>query len=171
MRSAVGEVSFHSLVDANIHLLEQGLSLLARIEDRHYQAVDEALFKYGAGRHVRHLLDSYRSFFDGMETGRVDFDRREREEEIERLRSAGMARMERVIEQLRGIGASSAEKRLQVRQDSPLWAASSMERELQFLISHTVHHYALIAMILRFQGVEPGDEFGVAPSTLQYWKG
>ena len=50
----------------------------------------------------------------------------------------------------------------------PTWSATSVVRELQFLASHTVHHYAVIAAMLRPQGVEPGDDFGVAPSTLQY---
>jgi uncharacterized damage-inducible protein DinB len=166
MRSAVGEISYHSLIDANIHLLEQGIALLARLDDRQYRATDERLYRYGAGSHIRHLLDSYRCFFDGLEAGRVDFDRREREERIEQEREAGMAQMARVIEQLRGIEVT---RPLAVRQDSALWTASSTERELQFLLSHTVHHYALIAMILRLQGVEPGEAFGVAPSTLQYW--
>jgi hypothetical protein len=33
-----------------------------------------------------------------------------------------------------------------------------------------VHHYALIALILRLQGFNPAAEFGVAPSTLQHWQ-
>jgi hypothetical protein len=39
---------------------------------------------------------------------------------------------------------------------------------LQFLLSHTVHHFALMALILRAQGADPGDDFGVAPSTLEH---
>jgi hypothetical protein len=31
-----------------------------------------------------------------------------------------------------------------------------------------VHHYALIGALLRVQGVDPGAEFGVAPSTLEH---
>ncbi len=54
--------------------------------------------------------------------------------------------------------------------DESSWATSSVERELQFLRSHTVHHFALIAVILRLSGLEPGEEFGVAPSTLRYRK-
>jgi hypothetical protein len=42
-------------------------------------------------------------------------------------------------------------------------------RELQYLLSHTIHHYAIIGSILRAQGVEPGPDFGVAPSTLRHW--
>jgi hypothetical protein len=59
---------------------------------------------------------------------------------------------------------------LAVKQDSVVWSYSSIGRELQFLLSHTIHHYALIALALRLQGYEPSAEFGVAPSTLQYWR-
>jgi hypothetical protein len=45
---------------------------------------------------------------------------------------------------------------------------SSISRELQVLSSHTVHHFALIAMTLRMRGVELDSDFGMAPSTLRY---
>jgi hypothetical protein len=45
---------------------------------------------------------------------------------------------------------------------------SSISRELQVLSSHTIHHFALIAMTLRMHGVELDAEFGMAPSTLRY---
>lgn len=50
------------------------------------------------------------------------------------------------------------------------WSISSLKRELQFLLSHTIHHYSLIALALRLQGFEPGAAFGVAPSTLKNWR-
>jgi hypothetical protein len=50
------------------------------------------------------------------------------------------------------------------------WCSSSVVRELEFLQSHTVHHYSLIAILLRLQGIEPEEDFGVAPSTLEYWR-
>jgi len=51
-----------------------------------------------------------------------------------------------------------------------VWCTSSVLRELDFLQSHTVHHYSLIAMLLRLHEIDPGEDFGVAPSTLKYWK-
>jgi hypothetical protein len=54
--------------------------------------------------------------------------------------------------------------------ECPYWTRSSIARELQSLLSHTVHHYALIAIALRLQGIEPSAEFGVAPSTLEHWR-
>ena len=43
-----------------------------------------------------------------------------------------------------------------------------ISRELQVLSSHTVHHFALIAVTLRMHGVEMDPDFGMAPSTLRY---
>ncbi|NIP97468.1 MAG: hypothetical protein GWO24_30170, partial [Akkermansiaceae bacterium] len=41
-------------------------------------------------------------------------------------------------------------------------------RELQFLVSHTVHHFAMIGGICRALGVALEDDFGVAPSTIRH---
>ena len=52
-------------------------------------------------------------------------------------------------------------------EDSP-WSNSTIRRELQFLVSHTVHHYALIGLILKTMDVSVPENFGVAPSTLKH---
>jgi hypothetical protein len=48
------------------------------------------------------------------------------------------------------------------------WLPSTISRELQALSSHTIHHFALIAVILRLHGIFLDPEFGVSPSTLRY---
>ncbi len=45
---------------------------------------------------------------------------------------------------------------------------STVGRELQFLVSHTVHHFAIIAVMHSSQGIELPPDFGIAPSTLKY---
>ena len=50
----------------------------------------------------------------------------------------------------------------------PEWCPSSVRRELQFLLSHTVHHHALVKELLRARGRAIGADFGVAPSTLEH---
>ena len=54
-----------------------------------------------------------------------------------------------------------------------LWAedgrtVGALGRELQFLVSHTVHHAAMIAASCRARGLPTADEYGVAPSTLRH---
>lgn len=50
------------------------------------------------------------------------------------------------------------------------WCTSSITRELQYIVSHTIHHFALIGMIYQLLGGRPPLGFGVAPSTLLYEK-
>jgi hypothetical protein len=45
---------------------------------------------------------------------------------------------------------------------------SSVGRELQALSSHTIHHFALIAVTLRLHGIQVDPIFGTSPSTLRY---
>jgi len=47
-------------------------------------------------------------------------------------------------------------------------ARSSLCRELMFLVSHTQHHNAMIAAMLRLSGLDVDDSFGVAQSTLNH---
>jgi uncharacterized damage-inducible protein DinB len=45
---------------------------------------------------------------------------------------------------------------------------TTVGRELVFVLSHTVHHNALIAVMARTLGVSVPDRFGYAPSTLAH---
>ena len=157
-----------ALLAANLQVLQQGADLLRHIDDEQYTLTARPLFSYGVGSHLRHCLDFYQSFLAGIAQGRVDYDARERDERTAQARDFALARLARLTMSLPECLADTPVA-LRVRQDGLPWAVSSVERELQFLLSHTVHHFALIALILRLQGVEPGPEFGVAPATLEYW--
>jgi uncharacterized damage-inducible protein DinB len=45
---------------------------------------------------------------------------------------------------------------------------TTVGRELAFVLSHTVHHNALIAVMARTLGVPVPDLFGYAPSTIAH---
>lgn len=159
-----------ALLAANVQVLQQGLALLAQLDDERYNATAAPLFAYSVGSHFRHCLDSYTCFLRGLAHGRIDYDARERAEQTATDRQHACARLEGTMELLRDFQAAAPSGELRVRQDGPHWARSSVARELQFLLSHTVHHYALIALLLRLQGFQPAAAFGVAPSTLEYWQ-
>lgn len=160
----------------NIHFLEQGLDLLAAVGDGQYS--DKGLFgQASAGAHLRHVIDAYRCFLVGIEPGLVDYDARERDRRIETDRDVAAGAIAQVIDRLAGLPEPSLDQDLRIQVDTAaweqgkdLWTRSTVARELQFLLSHTVHHYALIALILRGHGYDPGADFGVAPSTLEYRK-
>jgi hypothetical protein len=77
-----------------------------------------------------------------------------------------------IISRFEGFDAQRLDDSIPVKMnegdDSSPRSQSTIRRELQFLLSHTVHHYALIAIILKIQGFDCDEDFGVAPSTLKY---
>ena len=82
-----------------------------------------------------------------------------------------MNSIQNVVVQLEGLSQLELHDHLLVSvEDYAVWSRSSVLRELDFLRSHTVHHYSLIAMLLRLHEIDPGAEFGVAPSTLRHWE-
>lgn len=165
----------HPLAADNVAYLRQGVELLDRIDDAIYAHGNPATFGSGFGPHLRHCIDHYACFLAGLAAGRVDYDARDRDLRVETDRSFARDRLETVIAALEAIPPERGDERLMVRMDcggdngaASAWSGSTVGRELQFLVSHTVHHYALIAFILRSQGVDTGPAFGVAPSTLRH---
>jgi uncharacterized damage-inducible protein DinB len=166
-----------SFAGDNLAILEQGIALLEQIDDTLYTRVDEQIFRTCVGTHMRHLLDFYGSFFAGLPTGRIDYDNRSRDTNLERDRHAALERLRMIATALDQLAITDGAMPLQARQDSSAeasdpaaWGQSSFIREMQALVSHTIHHYALIAVLLRRHGYEPSPDFGVAPSTLLHWK-
>jgi len=103
----------------------------------------------------------------------VDYDARERDPLVESSRRIAGERHAEVIAALAAISDDDCAAPLEVRSEAetlppgaPEWCASSVRRELQFLLSHTVHHHALVKELLRARGRHVSGELGVAPSTL-----
>jgi hypothetical protein len=47
----------------------------------------------------------------------------------------------------------------------PVTIQSTVARELAFVVQHTIHHCALIAVLVEWQGWRVPPGFGLAPST------
>ncbi len=155
----------------NLRLLEQGEALIGRLPLAAFAGPHKPV-----GPHFRHVLEHYSRFLAGLDAHRIDYDARAREARLEVEPEAARARIRELIAGLArldgaDIGAA-AEVRLECGQgdEAEQWSRSTLRRELQFLLSHTVHHYALIGLLLERHGIDPGADFGVAPSTLEHWR-
>ena len=162
----------------NVTYLRQALDLVGRLCDEDYTRQGQPAYGSGIGSHLRHCLDHYSNFLAGLSAGRVDYDARARDPRIEQDRTHALSVLTNLIAGLQQLAATDGDRVIQVKMDcgddadpTSWWTGSTVRRELQFLISHTVHHYALIAMILRLHKLDPGVGFGVAPSTLRYQAG
>ncbi len=164
------------LLRSLVGILYQGINLLGEINDFQYSgARNNAISDGGAvGGHFRHCLEFINCFLADADSGKIDYEKRERNQLLETGREFAIAEYARTIGQLENFRLNSAEKVLLVKTEiltdkEDLWCESSVERELEFLQSHTIHHYALIAFKLRAKNFSVSKEFGVAPSTLRFW--
>jgi DinB family len=164
-----------ALIEMNVRWLRQALTLIAKLDDDAYSAAPGELIPHRAGAHFRHIVEFYRCFINGLESLQIDYDARQRDRAIEQNRAAAFAAIRKVIRFLETSDSLRKESTIWVRTEDAdprdfdnSFMESSISRELQVLSSHTIHHLAIIAMTLRFHGIEINPEFGMAPSTLRY---
>ncbi len=168
-------IHLKNLIENNVLCLEQGITLLRDMEDAVYTHTSSPIYNSGIGDHYRHCVEHYLCFLDGVAARRVDYDARKRDLRIATERNYAIEVTRRIIDRLNQVACEGVELHVKMDcrmddEEGAIWTNSTPERDLQYLQAHTIHHYALIAMILRLQGYEPGEGFGVAPSTLTYQK-
>ena len=122
------------------------------------------------GAHVRHCLDHAWALERGIAIGEICYDRRERDTVVERDPELAVSRLRRARVRLGGISDELLDRPLtlvaQTHADGrSIRVRTTAGRELAFVISHTIHHSAVIAILL-----EQADEivplrFGLAPTT------
>ena len=162
------------VIAENVALLKQAQLLIKSLETRQFARKDIPPFNSGVGTHIRHVLDFFSAFL-AEAGGRIDFDNRIRDPLIETDPAYACERIEQVIAAIEK--TDDLERKVYAKNDDggnrtldQAFSRSSIGRELQFLASHTIHHFAMIAMVLARLGIPIPKDFGVAPSTLSHWR-
>lgn len=153
---------------ANIVLLQQGIDFLQNLGPTRYSERVPTCFNATPGGHLRHIVDHYLGLLDGLECGEVDYEHRARDPLIEADASYAVGVLSQLIDRLEALPTVNLNLRVQAETQEGTWTESSLWRELEFLVSHTIHHYALMAIMSRLLGYVPPADFGMAPSTLKY---
>lgn len=157
------------LIAALIRELTSAKGLILSLDAEIYSRLEDGSGSIGA--HIRHDLNFVECFLKGIETGVVDYANRERDPRIETDRSFAASRIDAVIDQLAALDADPRTALFVASEiESTMLHRSTVSRELEFVLSHTIHHHALIKLKLRDAKTAPAPEFGVAPSTLEYWR-
>src|SRR5687767_4944944 len=113
--------------------------------------LDDAEFAFGRngqssiGAHIRHNVDFLNALLAGIAVGRVDYNARIRDARVEMDRAYAIEQMSMAILRLNRISQTAMRSTVRVRSEvnESDWHVSSVAREIEFLHSHTVHHYAL----------------------------
>jgi len=158
------------LREACLECVDQCLEIIQLLPVETYQS--SASGGSSIGTHMRHIIERIVCVLDGQEQGRVDYDHRARDPLLESdptIAASTLATMQLRLEDLKPESAVTIEVRESVQPDNPaVVVISTLDRELMSLISHTIHHLAIIALLSRGAGYPLRVEIGKAPSTLLY---
>ena len=164
--------AMRTVVESLAASLSQLAELIESLTDEQYRQAPVGEVASSIGKHVRHCLAHVRSLLIGAERGILDYDERPRGTPIETDRCESLAMLRNLIRQLGELSAArerTVELRTIVAADQPpIRVQTSLGREMAFVLSHTIHHGALIAVMARTLRLEVPDRFGYAPATLAY---
>jgi hypothetical protein len=155
------------LIEDCIVIFKQGENLLQSIENNDVYAK--------IGGHFRHCTDFVDCLFSGIESGKIDYNKRERNLLIETDIKTALIKISETVEKLQTVDSQDFNREILVRHEQAIdesdkdsWCKSTIAREVEFMQSHTVHHYAIIGLKLASSGIQTDENFGVADSTLKY---
>jgi uncharacterized damage-inducible protein DinB len=159
-----------------VGLLRQLAELVESLTDEEYARGPVGVVSGSVGGHVRHNLDHVASLLRGLRSGRINYDVRDRATSVERDRLAALDEIRRLERELVGFPWAdipwSVELTSLVAPDlPPVTTATSPGRELAFVVSHTIHHNAIIGIMAKLLGAGLPDGFGYAPSTIVHRRG
>ncbi len=159
-------------------LLKQLDSLLSDITPHQYTAsAGDVFMNATVGGHVRHALDHIAALavLDNPDSTpiRLDYEHRVRGTAIETDTLAARAEAVRLTALIARIATAPPSRAVDVlaapsRSAAPLTLNSTLARELAFVLSHTIHHCAILRIMLAARGISVPADFGFAPSTLAY---
>lgn len=158
--------------------INEALSQLSRV----IAALDPAQYAsktcdlaFGAsiGRHVRHILDHLAALDRAVSESCVaDYEARARDSRLETDPALALAEVARLRERLNHLAGIDADRPTTIsiaitRDRAKATLPSTLAREMSFVLSHTVHHHAIVRTLLCELGlgasIEP--DFGLAPGT------
>ena len=164
-----------SAIPALTGVIEQIEGLLLALDDEQYARKPVGLVQSSIGGHVRHCLDHFDALLSAVKSRTLCYDGRSRGTIIEthRLAALGALRIkagELAATDWRSPAAPISLTVLLSADEPPAETITTLDRELAFVLSHTIHHCALIGLMAASMGLSLPDSFGCAPSTLAYRK-
>lgn len=144
--------------------------VVSQLSDQEYSKPLPILSNSSIGMHVRHILEFYSCLID-CECD-VNYDKRQRNLAIQSSVTKCNEMLNDIVEKIATLTDEQLSNSIMLHneEEGSVAVQSSLARELQYNVEHTIHHSALlkIGIISLENGIEIPMTFGVAPSTLKY---
>jgi uncharacterized damage-inducible protein DinB len=159
-------------------LLLELREVIANLTTEQYSQKPVGPVKASIGSHLRHSLDHLESALLFGDFDDLTYDQRRRGTPVETDRAAALAKIDDLMAVLdeRSSGILSASRSMTLNamvaaEGEPVTVQSTTDRELLFVFSHTLHHNALIRVMVELLGGQVPERFGYAPATLAFLDG
>lgn len=126
------------------------------------------------GAHLRHVIEHYEALLQPRLPGVIDYDERPRDRELQTNPDVALRRLHALLRRLEDRTAADLDAAVRVRGRGGLAGefgfavSSSVGRELVFVTSHAIHHYALLRPHCMQHGIAIAADFGRAPATVAH---
>lgn len=155
-------------INLAIHsVLNQLDSVILSLTAEEYTKKMEILSGASIGQHARHIIDMFICLENGYSAGMIDYDHRERNQNIENHPNVAQKALHKALS-----GLDYPEKPLQLKHHNPSGyqeISSTYSRELLYCLEHSIHHMALVKVgLISLRKPTIPDNLGVAYSTQEY---
>jgi uncharacterized damage-inducible protein DinB len=156
-----------------VAILHQLEALVDSLTDEQYVLKPVGVVPSSIGGHVRHSLDHINALLIGLRNGEVNYDQRQRGTNVELCRRSALETMRRQEQLLLAFPWVPSDQWLRLSvlltaAGPSVTVTTTLDRELAFVLSHTIHHNSLIGVMVKLLGVPVPEDFGYAPSTLAH---
>lgn len=168
----IADLDTERLLRFNRQLLDQALALAAA-----HETPGAPPYACPVGAHLRHVIEHYEALLLPPAIGLADYDARARDAELERCPRLARRRLLALQTLVSGWPDLALDTPVRVRGqgglagDFSFTVSSTLGRELVFVASHAVHHFALLQAHCQRHGIHTGDTFGMAPGTVAHERG
>ena len=151
-------------------LLDEIEALLTEVPPSVYSARVASPVSGSIGEHVRHCLDHVSALLGSDPSLTLSYDRRHRGTAVETDRLEALRQIVELQSAVDSWSTRSLDEPICVtsmiaQSGGSVTGWSTLARELAFVVSHTIHHQAMIAVLLFIHGYAVPGRFGHSPST------
>ncbi len=155
----------------NRQLLSQISSLIEGLDIRDFISPKPYINQSTVGQHLRHIIEFYQCIVQQCKSKKICYDDRKRNRKLESSIECALIAIQDIQDELAKIHEDfpiSISVDYGSLADEKDFFHSSLKRELAYAMDHTIHHLAIIKIMLNLDGVYVPEDLGVAPSTIRF---
>ena len=161
------------LQDVSTEILGQLIEMTEQFSHEEYTRSLDLLSNNSVGRHLRHILEFYDLAVRAGNTGKLNYDKRDRNLSLENSPREAVSKMKELIILMRLMKDDMVlklEASYSSDSNNDVKITTTFYRELLYNVEHAVHHMAIVAIAVKvaFKHIRLSENFGVAYSTVKH---